>query len=154
MSETSECRERRGTREDIDGESLRHIETRYDIEIVDARRIVEIIPSKRILKIDNMIKGSEIIVENPSGSNESSVFAIRDIDPCLSTPRIGHIWIEIECIWTTEHPIRLHREIIRTYHYRPRSHIWDEDLGGDDRVMREDETIYSRFFLSNRSEIF
>jgi hypothetical protein len=123
MPETSERREHRGAREDIDGESLRYIETRYDIEIVDTRRIMEIIPPKRIFEIDNMIESSEIIVENPSGSNESGVFTIRDIDPCLSAPRIGHIWIEVERIWSTKDSIRLHREIIRTYDHRPRSHI-------------------------------
>ena len=125
------------------------------ITIVYTDRVVPIVGTESIFDIDDIGISCEIIVDNSPSSIDNRVFAIRNIDPCLSSPDIRHITRDEENIITITVVFSIwhHRIVIWEYHDR-RSimcigiyEFWSDDIILDDIYFPESYLRYGFDFF-------
>ncbi len=116
MRQSSECR---NTRQDGDiSIGIHCCEYMQYITIVDTDRIVPIVGAESVFDVEDIGISHEIIVDNSPSSIDNLESAIRDIDPCLSPPYIGHITRDKQYIISIliVRSIGQHRIVIGEYH--------------------------------------
>lgn len=156
VSKMCECRESWDACEDGDiSISIHCCEYMQYITIVDADRIVPIVRTEGILDIDDIGISREIIVDNSPSSIDNWVFAIGNIDPCLSPPDIRHITRDEEDIITVSivFSIGHHRIVIGEDHHGWSAlsiclyECWSDDIVLDDMDLPESFFLCHFFFL-------